>query len=51
MSRNALSDLKHEATAECSRSDEARTVSFLNDLKNEPFNKLICGGSLKINLL
>ena len=35
-SRSALSDIKHEAIAECSRSDKARTASFLNGLKTSP---------------
>ena len=33
MSRSALWELKHEATAECFRPDKARTTSFLKDLK------------------
>ena len=35
-------DLKHEVIAECFRRDEARTMSFLNVLRNSPLNTLIC---------
>ena len=32
--------LKHEAIAECFRSDKAHTARFLNGLKNKPLSKL-----------
>ena len=46
----ALSDIKHEAEAECFGSDKARTVSFLNGLKNETFYTLIPYVSLAISV-
>ena len=42
--------IKHEATPEYFSPDNARTVSFLNDFKNEPLNTRIREGSLKINV-
>ena len=36
-----LSDIKHEAEAECFGSDKARTASFSNGLKIETFYMLI----------
>ena len=48
-SRSALSDLKHEAITECFRLHKARTTSFLNDFRNEPFYTMIREESLKIN--
>ena len=50
MSRNALSDIKHEAIAECFSSNKARTARFLNSLKNKSFNMPIHKESLKINV-
>ena len=40
--------VNREATADCFRSDKARTASFLNGFKNGPFNTLIREESLKI---
>ena len=51
MSRSALSDSKYEVTAECFRSNKARTASFLNRFKNEALNTLIREERLKINVL
>ena len=48
--RSALLDIKHEAIAECFKSDKARTASFLNGLKNKPLITLIREESLKIKL-
>ena len=48
--RSALSDLKHEAIAECFKSDKARTASFLNGLKNKSLNTLIRKEISKINV-
>ena len=42
--------LIHDEMAECFRSDEAHTASFLNGLKDKPFNTLIHEESLKINV-
>ena len=41
-------DLKHNAIAECFRSDKARTASFFNGLKNKSLHTLIREESLKI---
>ena len=51
MSRSALSDIKHEAETECFGSNKARTVNFLNGLKNETFYTLIPYVSLAISVL
>ena len=49
-SRSALSDTKYKAKAKCFRSDKARTVRFLNGLRNKPLNMPIHEESLKINV-
>ena len=48
--RVGLPDFEREAMTECSRSDEARIASFLNDFKDEPLNTRIREESLKMNV-
>ena len=50
-SRSALSDMKHEAIAECFGSDKVRTASFVNVLQNGPLYTLIPNGSMAICFL
>jgi hypothetical protein len=48
--RSALSDIKHDATGKCFRSDQARTASVLNSLKT-PSCEFIGEVILKINVV
>ena len=43
-------DLKHEAIAECFRSDKARTARFFNGSNNKPLNTPIREESVKIDV-
>ena len=49
--RSALSDIKHEATAECLISDRAETANVLSGLKNDASYEFIGEVILKSNVV